>query len=127
MTTMAGEWTHQDSLDLDAYAMRHFITPLRRDPVLWDLFEEDRREAPREGPKQLAPGLRGEPMPTYCKECHRPLRSRRTRKEDALPGAVAHYGHGHCDNCYSKKWGKTGGRNRTARARAKRQQQGWSR
>lgn len=125
MTAML-EWTRQDSLELDNYALLHYITPLRRDPELWELFAQDRAEAPRkEELKQLPPGLRerGEPMPTHCRDCNKPLRSRRTKKEDAPPGAVGHYGRGRCDNCYRVRWGKTGDKNRTARARAKRQQE----
>ena len=122
MTAML-EWTHQDSKDLDEYAQLHFIAPLRRDPVLWEVFAQDRREAPRDQPKPLPPGLRGERMPSHCKECHKPLRSRRTPKTEAPEGFVAHYGRGHCDSCYGKKWGKSGGKNRTARARARREGQ----
>ena len=123
MTAMLGEWTRQDSQDLDEYAQMHYIAPLQRDPVLWDLFAQDREEAPREKPKPLPRGLRGEPMPDYCKECHKPLRSRRVKKEDAPPGTVGHYGRGHCDKCYGQKWGKSGGKNRTARAQAQREGQ----
>lgn len=103
MTTMAGEWTRQDSADLDNYALLHYITPLRRDPVLWELFAQDRAEAPREKPKPLKAGLRGNPVPSHCRECHKPLRSRRVPKDQAPPGAVGHYGRGYCDACYHQK------------------------
>lgn len=105
MTAMLGEWTREDSRALDEYAYTHYITPLQRDPVMWELLAQDREEAPREKPKPLKAGLRGEPVPTHCKECHKPMRSRRIKAE-AKPGTVGHCGRGHCDACYHRKFKK---------------------
>lgn len=98
MTTMTAEWTRQDSQDLDLYAQMHYVTPLRRDPQLWELFEQDRQEAPRVVPKAVN-RHHGMVVPDFCRSCHKPMRSRRVKSE-ARPGTVGHCGRGYCDACY---------------------------
>lgn len=76
---------------LDDYALHHYRLPLEVDPILWDVFEQDRQEAPFRGMKiNFASRL-------PCKHCGSQMRS---RTDPYRKGTVIHRGRGLCPPCY---------------------------
>ena len=93
-------WTQADSEMLDEFAIAHFTAPLRPDPLLWEVFAQDRAEAPYVAASRPGARITGgyKPRPTNCRGCRVALVSR--YDNDVPQGAVLHRGRGFCNRCY---------------------------